>query len=101
MRPSHREHRRGAATVELAILLPLLAFLFVIGVDFARLYHPYVAVTNAARSGAMYGSDGPTRSMDDAGIRATALADVANLTPVPQVSIRRFKDAANVPQIEV
>src|SRR5262245_18201222 len=101
MRPSSRERRRGTAAVELAILLPLLVFLFVIGVDFARLYYPYVTITNCARSGAMYGSEGPRRSLDDAGIRAAALADASSLSPPPQVSIRRLSDDIGAPQIEV
>jgi Flp pilus assembly protein TadG len=101
MRPSRRQRRRGAATVELAILLPLLAFLFVIGVDFARLYHPYVTITNAARSGALWGSDGPTRYENDDGIRAAALADASNLSPPPEVSINRFTDTDGVPHLEV
>ncbi len=49
--------RRGAATVELAILLPVLAFLFLVAVDYCRLFHYSQIVDNCARNGAMWGSD--------------------------------------------
>ena len=48
------KHRQGAAAVELALLLPVLTFLLVISVDFARLYYHYVTITNCARNGALW-----------------------------------------------
>jgi Flp pilus assembly protein TadG len=81
-----RGSRRGVATVELAVLLPLLAFLFVIGTDFARIFYHYLTITNCARNGALYGSGSPTRATDSAGIQATALADASNLSPTPVVT---------------
>ena len=60
---SFREQRRdttavrpGVATVELAVVLPLLCFLFVIAVDFARVFYFDLTVANCARSGAIYAS---------------------------------------------
>ncbi len=53
--------RRGVAVVELAVLLPLLVFLFVVTVDFARVYYFSLTLQNCARAGAMYASD-PRRS---------------------------------------
>src|SRR5262245_10968207 len=49
--------RRAAASVELAILLPLLVFLFVIAVDFARIFHYSLTVENCARNGALWASN--------------------------------------------
>ena len=43
--------------VELAVVLPLLVFLFVVGMDYARVFQATVVVTNCARNGAMYASD--------------------------------------------
>lgn len=40
--------RRGVAALELAVMLPLLAFLAVIAVDFGRIYYYAVSITNAA-----------------------------------------------------
>ncbi len=43
---------RGQSLVEFALLMPILALMFVGVVDFSRLYHSYTAATNAARVGA-------------------------------------------------
>lgn len=56
---SRRKTRRGAATVELAVLLPFLAFFFVIGVDWARIFFVTMTIENAARNAAYYGSEYP------------------------------------------
>jgi hypothetical protein len=45
--------------VEFAIVLPLMLFLMAIAVDFGRLFYAYVAVQNAAKEGALYGSRTP------------------------------------------
>jgi Flp pilus assembly protein TadG len=93
--------RRAVAAVEFAILLPLLAFLFVIAVDFARVFNPAQTIMNCARSGALYGSQNPTTEWDDAGITAAALADASELSPPPQVSISRSTDANGYDHIQV
>jgi Flp pilus assembly protein TadG len=71
--------RLGAAAVELALLLPLLAFLFVIAVDYARIFYFTMVVTNCARSGAIYGYQDPAKANDQDGIKAAASIDAANL----------------------
>ena len=78
---------RGASAVELALVLPLLALLFVFAVDFARLYYYYSIVTNCARNGALYLSD-PLAPLESpyADCTAAALADAANLNPQPTVT---------------
>lgn len=55
----NRTRRQGAATVELAVLLPFLAFFFVIGVDWARIFFVTITIENAARNAAYYGSEYP------------------------------------------
>lgn len=54
-----RQLRRGAATTELAVLLPFLAFLFVIGSDWARIFYTSMTIQNAARNAAYYASEYP------------------------------------------
>jgi Flp pilus assembly protein TadG len=54
--------RGGAATVELALLLPFLCFLFVICVDYARIFYFGVTVQNCARNGAYYASNYPNNN---------------------------------------
>ena len=85
--------RPGIAAVELAILLPLLAFLFVVAVDFTRLFYYTLTVQNCARNGALYGSDpagatlSPYKSIDEA-----ALSDAKNLSPQPTVGSKTVAD---------
>jgi Flp pilus assembly protein TadG len=74
--------RRGAATAEFAVMVPLLWVLFSMGVDFARAYYAHLIITNAARDGALYGSDTPTTAADTAGIKAMALRDTGDLSGV-------------------
>jgi Flp pilus assembly protein TadG len=77
---SARRPRRGATSVELALWLPLLCLLFVVAVDFSRVFYFSVVVMNCARNGAVYGSADPAHAQDTAGIQSAAQADAANLT---------------------
>src|SRR5271166_2637104 len=72
--------RRGGAAAELALLAPLLVFIFIVAIDFCRLFFAYTIITNAARNGALWASDpGPTQS-PYATVQEAALADAnANL----------------------
>jgi len=49
-------NQRGAALVELAVTLPILAVLAVGLVDFGRTFRSAMVVTAAARAGALYGA---------------------------------------------
>src|SRR6188768_643129 len=49
-----RPPSRGQALVEFAIVLPLLAVLLVMAIDFGRVFFGWVSLTNAARIGANY-----------------------------------------------
>jgi Flp pilus assembly protein TadG len=94
--------RRAAATAELAILLPLLAFLFVIAVDYARVFYYSLTVENCARNGALYGSDPVAASQSPyTSISQAALADAANLQPQPTVTSTNGSDSAGNPYVEV
>jgi Flp pilus assembly protein TadG len=96
MRPCPRR-RRGAAAVELALLLPALSLLFVFAVDFARLYYHYSIVTNCARNGALYQSDPATQAESPyADYTAAALADASNLSPKPTVTSPACSDPSYV-----
>ena len=65
--------RRGSATLEFAVLHPLLITLMLLTVDFGRFAHSYIAVNNAARAGASIASFHPvtaaTKPLWDAAIR--------------------------------
>lgn len=86
--------RRGVAAVELALLLPLLALLFVLAVDFARIFYYSIIVTNCARNGAIYGCQDPTRALDTAGIDTAAKKDATNL---PSVTVTSAADSNTTP----
>ncbi|HSQ57446.1 MAG TPA: TadE/TadG family type IV pilus assembly protein [Gemmata sp.] len=81
-----RHARRGLAAVELAVLLPFLAYIFVIGVDWARLLYYTITIENCARSGAQYASD-PTTASESAFTSVTdaALSSAPGLSPTPTV----------------
>src|SRR5262249_33884537 len=74
--------RAAAAAVELAILLPFLTFVFLVAIDYCRLFYYTQVVTNCARNGALWASDPTTQPQSpyasvDAAARADADPDVA------------------------
>lgn len=54
--------RRGATVVEFALVLPFLLFLFVIAIDYARIFYYGVILENCARNGAYFASNYPNAS---------------------------------------
>jgi Flp pilus assembly protein TadG len=62
---------RGSALIELAVTLPLLVLLLVGAADFARVFYVSMALTNAARAGAQYGSQN-NRYADTTNMKTTA-----------------------------
>jgi Flp pilus assembly protein TadG len=69
------------AASELALLTPILAFILMAAVDFARLFNSYLTITSCARNGAIYGCLDSTYAADTAGIKAAALNDAGSLSP--------------------
>jgi len=79
----------------MALMLPFLAFLFVIAVDWSRIFYYSMIVTNSARNGALYASDSvsqPTSPYTD--VTDAALHDARDLTPAPTVTSTSGSDAA-------
>jgi Flp pilus assembly protein TadG len=111
-----KRNRPGVAAVEFAVLLPFLAFMFVIAVDWARVFYYSIAVENCARNGALYMSlQGSAKTISspytDSGyvnlyvtsknpVTAAALADASDLTPTPTVASASGSDG-NGPYVEV
>ena len=56
---SDKSISRGQALVEFALVLPVLALLLVLAIDFGRVFFGWVSVTNAARIGANYAGQHP------------------------------------------
>jgi Flp pilus assembly protein TadG len=115
MSRTHRS-RRAVAAVEFAVLAPFLAFMFVIAVDWARIFYYSIAVRNCARNGALYLSLQQSASTTsspytDSGyvnlyaksaspVTAAALADAHDLTPTPTVTSASGSDSHG-PYVEV
>jgi hypothetical protein len=53
------ERPRGQALVEFALVLPILALLLVMAIDFGRVFFGWVSLTNSARIGANYAGQHP------------------------------------------
>jgi Flp pilus assembly protein TadG len=66
---------RGQSAVELALVTPILVVLLVVAADFGRVFYTSIAVNNAARAGAQYGSESIVTAADSAGITAAAKTD--------------------------
>ena len=76
--------RRGAVVAELAILLPLLTLMFVIAVDFCRVFFASQAIESCAYSAAMYASGvarGDSETSAEQLAKEAAVADGKSLTP--------------------
>ena len=58
--PPLDSHRRGQAVVEMAIILPLLMLLLLMGLDLGRVFFGWVGLTNASRIGGSYAAAHPT-----------------------------------------
>ena len=101
VRAGRRQHRKAAAAVELALILPVLCFIAAITIDYSRLFYHWTTITTCAYNGAMYASINPTATNSE--ISNAALLDASNLTnPAPTVAAPSYvKDASNNQYVEV
>ncbi len=89
-RPSPRP---GAATVELAVLLPFLLYMAVIATDWARLLYYSISIENCARAGAIYACDPITQGQSPyTSVTDAARAEAPGLNPVPDVACVKTTD---------
>jgi Flp pilus assembly protein TadG len=94
--------RKGVAASELALILPLFVLLFVVAVDFGRVFYVEYIVINAARCGAIYGSTNPSCAQDTAGIQQKIWAEAKDLDPqLMQITSTTGTDSAGKPCIDV
>ncbi len=94
--------RRGVAATELALVLPLFVTLFIIAVDFGRIFYVEYIVVNATRCGAVYGGTNPTCAVDTAGIQQKVLAEATDLdSQLIQITSATLTDSAGYPCVEV
>lgn len=96
------KRRKGQGLVEMALLAPLLVFILMATVDFARAYSAYIEVTNSARAGAIYGSRSSSNANDAAAVRDAALADSPTIFgTAPTISSSTATDTDGYEQITV
>jgi len=93
--------RHGAVAVELAVLLPLLMFLAVIGVDYARVFSRTLILETASRNAAWYACQDSTKAADTAGIQAVAQKDLADITPTPTVTSSTYTGTDGFQHVKV
>ncbi len=79
---SKQRKSRGAAAVELALLVMVLLLLAFGAADFGRILYAKIAMQGAANAGAEYGSRLTGAYADSAGIQSAALADTGGLSGV-------------------
>jgi Flp pilus assembly protein TadG len=89
---------RGTATVELALVLPLLLLLVLGALDLGRAFHADVSITNAAWTGAYVASGGNLSVMP-------SFCEGPVFTPSPPVGCENIfaavkKDLATLPQVD-
>ena len=75
-----RSRQRGIATVEFALVAPLIMLLLAGVLDFSLLLRTATTATDAARAGAEYGSRGVLASVDLSGMEAAARNAAPGLT---------------------
>jgi Flp pilus assembly protein TadG len=80
--------RKGAAMVEMVLILPMLSFVLVASADFSRAFHDFVTITDSARNGSLYASQNPTLSSAayQSGITNAATIDAGGMKTTPTVS---------------
>ncbi len=94
--PASRPSRRpGAAATELAVLLPFVAFLFVVAVDFCRIYNQTLTLRACAEAGALYAGGYSWPNQDDA-----AAASAGGQTVQPDSTAARIAAARSAAAAE-
>ncbi len=97
-----RHSRPGTATAELAVLLPFLVFLFLVAVDWGRVFYYSLVISNCARQGALYESDTVAQAYSPyTSVTNAATADASDLQPQPTVSTASGVDSAGNNYVDV
>lgn len=83
-------------------MLPFLTFLFVITVDFGRVFYYSQLIEDCARKGAIYACDSTLAAQSPyTSTQAAALADAGSLSPQPTVTSTNGTDSSGNPYVQV
>ena len=80
--------RLGIATIEFALVAPLLLLLLAGTLDFAMLLRVATSVADAARCGAQYGSLSAANSLDTSGMQTAALNSSPGIAGMTAAAVR-------------
>ena len=72
--------RRGIATIEFALIMPLMLLLVAVVVDYTLLMRAAIAVGDAARAGAEFGSISTANASNTSGMQSAALNAAPDIT---------------------
>ncbi len=86
-----RNGRRAIATIEFAMVAPLLMMLLAGVLDFAMLLRTATCAADAARAGSAYGSRSESASLDYAGMQTAALNADPGVTGMTAAASRSCK----------
>ncbi len=99
MRGFKLSERRGTATAELALILPLLILLVLGTTDLGRLFYAAVGVANAVRAGLSYGALDESKSRDTSTITQIASNDVLLIDGVT-INVSRICECADTSVVD-
>jgi Flp pilus assembly protein TadG len=85
---------RGSATVELAVVAPLLVLMAIGVADFGRVCYTAIVLSHAARAGAQYGAQTNGTTGDADGIQDAAEREAVNIGPI-EVASQRICECPN------
>ena len=91
MNSGDRGRSRGIATLEFALVAPLLLLLLAGVLDFSMLLRTAACAADAARAGTEYGSKSATAAADTAGMQAAALDAAPGVTGMTATATRSCK----------
>ena len=93
--------RPGTVSIELAVLLPLLLFIAVIGVDYARIFSRAINLESASRNACIYAAQDSDKAVDTVGIQTVALKDLTDVSPTPTVTSQVYAGADGFNYVKV
>jgi Flp pilus assembly protein TadG len=70
------------------LVAPLLLFILLVIADFGRVFYKGITLSNAARVGAQYGAQDPSKAGDSAGIQQAATQEAQNIGAITVTSSR-------------
>lgn len=83
--------RRGSAMIEFALVTPLLLLLLSGVLDYSNALRTAISVSDAARTGAQYGSLSSVNSLDTTGMQNAARNSAPNVTGMTATAVRSCK----------